>query len=115
MRLMKRGQRYKPLQLGYDAMVDQHRPVMVRTAMNDAMTDSHRVDAKFVPQPSACDAHCCRNVRNRFDRIGAVGQWLTVRTARPQAGTTANAIHLALDQPLQLPLSLDRKDLELDT
>ena len=68
--------------------------------MNDAMTDGHRGDAKFVPQPSACDTHRGWNVRNRFDRIGAVGQWITVRTARPQARTAANAIHLALDQPL---------------
>ena len=48
MRLMKRSQRNEPLQSGHDAMVDQHRPVIVRTAMNDAMTDSHRVDAKFI-------------------------------------------------------------------
>src|SRR3977135_467953 len=99
MRLMKRGQRDEPLQPGYDAVVDQHRPVIVRTAMNDAMTDGYRADAKFVPQPSACDAHRGRNVRNRFDRIGAVDQWIAVRTARPQARATANAIHLALDQP----------------
>ena len=67
--------------------------------MNDAMTDGHRADAKLVPQPSACDAHRGRNIRNRLDRIGAVGQRIAVRTARPQARTTANAIHLALDQP----------------
>ena len=98
MRLMKRGQRDEPLQPGYDAVVDQHRPVIVRTAMNDTMTDSHRADAKFVAQPSACYSHRGRNIRNQFDRIGAVGQWIAVRTARPQARTTANAIHLALDQ-----------------
>ena len=53
MRLMKRGQRYKPLQLGYDAMVDQHRPDEVRTAVDHAMADSHRANAEFIPQPSA--------------------------------------------------------------
>ena len=74
MRLMKRGQRYKPLQLGYDAMVDQHRPDEVRTAVDHAMADSHRANAEFIPQPSAGNAHCCWNVRNQFDRIGAVGQ-----------------------------------------
>src|SRR5258707_5698771 len=99
MRLMKRGQRNEPLQPGYDAMVDQHWPVIVRTAMNDAMTDSHRADAKLVPQPSACDTHRGRNVRDRFDRIDAVGQRIAVRAARPQARTAADTIHLALDQP----------------
>ena len=114
MRLMKRGQRNEPLQPGYDAMVDQHRPVIVRTAMNDAMTDSHRVDAKLVAQPFACDTHRGRNVRDRFYRIDAVGQRIAVRTARPQARTTANAVHLALDMPPKLPLPFNRKDLELD-
>ena len=114
MRLMKRGQRHKPLQPRYDAVVDQHRPVIVRTAMDHAMADCHRADAEFVPQPSAGDAHCGWNVRNQFNRIGAVGQRFVVRTARPQARTTANAIDLALDLPSQLSLSLDRKDLELD-
>src|SRR5258707_11014186 len=99
MRLMKRSQRNEPLQPGYDAMVDQHRPVIVRTAMNDAMADSHRSDAKLVPQPFACDTYCCRNIRNRFDRIDTVGQRIAVRAVRPQAGTTANAIDLAPYQP----------------
>ena len=98
MRLMQRGQRDEPLQPGDDAVVDLHRPVIVRAAMNDAMTDSHRVYAKFIAQPSACYSHRGRNIRNRFDRIGAVGQWIAVCTARPQTRTTANAIHLALDQ-----------------
>ena len=42
MRLMQRRQRDEPLQPRHDAMIDQHRPVIVRTAMNDAMTDGHR-------------------------------------------------------------------------
>ena len=96
---MKRGQRDEPLQPGYDAVVDRHRPVIIRAAMNDPMTNGHRADAKLVPQPSACDGHRGRNIRNRLDRIGAVGQRIAVRTACPQARTTANAIHLALDQP----------------
>ena len=64
-------------------MIDQHRTVMVRAAMNDAMTDRHRVDAKFVPQPSAGDTHRGRNILHRFDRIGAVDHWSAVGAARP--------------------------------
>src|SRR3981189_2834891 len=79
MRLMKRGQRNEPLQPGYDAMVDQHRPVIIRTAMNDAMTNRHRSDTKLVAQPFACDTNCRRNVRNRFDRIDTVGQRIAIR------------------------------------
>src|SRR5258708_24715838 len=100
MRLMKRSQRNEPLQPGYDAMVDQHRPVIVRTPMNDAMTDSHRGDAKLVPQPFACDTYCRRNVRDRFDRIDTDGQRIAVRSVPPHARPTAHTIHLALDQPL---------------
>src|SRR3954451_24381148 len=113
-RLMERGQRDEALQPSYDAMVDQYRPVMVRAAMNDAMTDSHRRDTKLVPQPFACDTHCRRNVRNRFDRIGAVGHWIAVYAGSPQARTIAYTINLSFDQPTQPSLSLDRKHLELD-
>ena len=114
MRLMQRRQRDEPLQAGHHAMVDQHRPVIVRTAMNDAMADGHRVDAKLVAQPFAGDAHRGRNVRDGLDRIGAVGQRIAVCAARAQSRTTADAIHLALDLPPQLPVALDREDLELD-
>lgn len=62
MRLMKWGQRDEPLQLGHDAVVDQHRPIIARTAMDDAMADSNRADAKLVPQPIARDTHRGRNV-----------------------------------------------------
>src|ERR1700694_4407851 len=100
MRLMKRGQCNEPLQSGYDAVVDQHRPVIVWTTMNDMMTDSHRVDAKLIAQPFACDTHRGRNVGDQIDRIGAVAQPIPVRVIRPQSRTDANAIHLTLDPPL---------------
>jgi hypothetical protein len=97
MGLMERGKRNEAFQPGYDAMVDQHRPIIVRATMNDAMTDSHRADAKLVPQPFARDIHRGRNVGDRFDRIDAVGQRIAVRTARPQARPATDTIHLPLD------------------
>src|SRR5882762_5566386 len=100
MRLMKRGQRNEQLKPRYDAGVDQHRSVVVWTAMNDMMTDSHRADAKLVAQPFACDTHRGRNVGNQIDRIGAVGQPIAVRVIRLQSRPAANAIHLTLDPPL---------------
>jgi len=36
--------------------------------MNDAMTDSHRVDAKLVAQPFACDTH-----RGRMSATASIG------------------------------------------
>lgn len=114
MRLMKWGKRHEPLQSGYDTVVDQHWLAEIRSTVNNAVTDCDRANADFIAQPSADDAHCGWDVRNRFDRIDAVGQGFVVRIARPQARTTANAIQLALDLPPQSPLPFDRKDLELD-
>lgn len=101
-------------QAGDNAVIDRYRPVKVRAAMHDAVSDRDRVDAKLVPQPAPGDLHRRRNVRDGLDRIRSLGQRLTVRTTRPQPWSAGNAVDLALDLPAKDTLSLDRKDLELD-
>ncbi|MGY4315615.1 hypothetical protein ACVWW1_004942 [Bradyrhizobium sp. JR3.5] len=112
-RLMQRCEADEPVQAGDHPVVNQDRPVEVRTAVHHAMPDSYRVNAKLVSQPCAGDAHCGRDIRNGFNRIGAVSQRIAAHTSCPQARPTANSVDLALDLPPQSALPLDQKDLEL--
>ena len=69
---MQRRKCREPLQTRDHPMVDQHGPIVIRTAMDDAMADSERAQLKFVPQPGAREHQGGRNVRNTLDRIGPV-------------------------------------------
>ena len=114
MRLMQRRQRDEAFQPRHDGMIDQHRPVVIRPAMNDAMADRNRGDAKLIPQPGAGDRHGGGNVSDRFDRIGAVGHGIAGCAAGAQPRAAADAVHLSLDLPPQFAIALNREDLKLD-
>src|SRR6185503_19975295 len=109
---MKRRQRDIFLQPRRHAVVDQDGPVVIRAAMDNAMSGGYGTDPKLIAQPCAGGCHRPWNVRNGFDRIGAVRQRFTLRVTCPQPGPAAYAIHLALDLAPQLSLALDREDLE---
>ena len=47
--LMQRRKCREPLQTRDHAMVDQHRAIVVGTAMDDPMADGERAQLKFVP------------------------------------------------------------------
>ena len=52
---------------------------MIRSAMDDAMTDGDRIDVELVAQPGACNRHRGWHIRHGLDRIGPVGQRLARR------------------------------------
>lgn len=111
--LMKRRKRRKPLQTRNYAVVNHHGSVVIRTAMDDPMSDSEWAELKFISQPCACDQHCSWNVWNALDRIGTVGQRIAIRSGGAQAWTASNAVHLALDFASQPPVPVQREHLEL--
>ena len=112
--LMKRRKRREALQTRNHAMVDQHGPVVIGTAMDDPMADGERAQLKFIPQPGACEHHRGRNVRNALDRIGPVRQRIASWSGGAQPGTASNAVHLALDLPTQPAVAIHGEHLELD-
>ena len=71
--LMKRCQRNVSLEARDQPMIDRNGPVIVGTTMNHTMSDRHRCDAEFVTKPGTRHHQCGRNIRNRLDRIGAIG------------------------------------------
>jgi hypothetical protein len=113
-RLVKRRKRHEPFQASHHVVVDQYRPVVVRTAMNNPMPHRHWGDAKLVPQPYARGSHGRRNVRDSFDWIGAVRDGLAACATRSQAWAAPYAIDLPLDLRPKAPLSVRGIDLELD-
>ena len=70
--LMQRRKRREPLQTRDHAMVDQHGPIIIGTAMHDPMADGERAQLKFIPQPGAREHQGGRDIRNALDRIGPV-------------------------------------------
>ena len=69
---MQGRQRREMLQACDHAVIDQHGPVVIGTAMHHAVTDGERVHLKFIPQPGARAHQRRRNVGNILDRIDAV-------------------------------------------
>ena len=47
--LMQRRECREPLQTRDHAMVDQHGPIIIRTAVHDPMADGERAQLKFIP------------------------------------------------------------------
>ena len=61
--------------------------------------DSERIEKRNhvqPAQPGAGDCHRRGNIRDGLDRIGAFGQRIAARAARPQAGPAADAVHWPL-------------------
>lgn len=95
-------------------MIDLNWPVVVRATVNDAMTDSDRVNALLVPQPGTGNVHRGRNIRHRLDRIGAIRKRIAGGATRAQTRAAADPIHLPFQLSPQYSFALDRVDLELD-
>ena len=61
---MQRRQRDVAFEVGEHVVVDQHRPVVVRATMDDAMADRDGFEVLRLAQPGARRLHRGRNVRN---------------------------------------------------
>ena len=112
-RLVKRRQRNVAFQSRQHVLIDPHRPVVVRAAMHDAMSDRDRIDLQLFPQPCARCRERRRNIRHGFALVAAVDQHGAIgrRDAQPRAAS--DPVHLALDLALEAAVLLDPEDLEL--
>src|SRR3982074_2516370 len=110
---MQRRKRDETLEAGYHAVIDQNRARVVRSAMDDPVSDCQRADTKLVPQPRARDHQRSWNVRDIFDRIGPFGQRIALGASRVQSWPASDAVHLALDLPAQAAVTVHRENLEL--
>lgn len=57
-RQMKRRERRQSIQTSQNSLINQDRPVMLRTAVDDAVPDSNGADMKLIPHPGTCNVQC---------------------------------------------------------
>ena len=112
--LIRGGQRDVSLQLRQYVLIDSDRPVVIRAAMHDAMSDGHRLNPHIVPQPSTRHRQRCGDVADGFIFITAVDQHGAVGPGGAQPRPASDAIYLALDLALQAAVLRDPKHLEFD-
>src|SRR4029077_2871508 len=63
-RLMQRREWNKPSEVGDHLGVDLSWAIVVRTAVNNPMTDSDRLEVLTIPQPPSSGPHRSRDVRH---------------------------------------------------
>src|SRR5262249_24656367 len=113
-RLVQWRQRHVTLKLSHDVFRYAHRATEVRTAMNDPMADGHESDLLRGSQPIACFLGGGRKIRDLFRRESLVNQRCLVGALSSQARPSANAIHLAFDETVEiLALAIESEDLKL--
>ena len=74
MRLMQRRERRETLEARDHAMVDQHGPVVIRSAMHDPVTDGERTQWSSSRSQALASVSAAGTSGNSLDRIGAFGQ-----------------------------------------
>jgi len=111
---VKRRQRDVAFEIGEDGCVHQHRPVVARAAMHDPMPHGDRLQLLRLAQPGSCERKRGRRIAHALRRVGRIDQPRPIgrRGAKPRPH--ADAIHLALDQPLEGALPVGLVHLELD-
>ena len=102
------------LQVRQHLGIDQHRPVIFRAAVHDAMTDRDRIDLVLLAQPGAGRLQSRRYVGNLLALKAPVDKLDLTRPACAQSRLRADAVHLSLDLQRQVVRPLDRKYLKLD-
>src|SRR5262249_56806707 len=71
-RLVQGRERNIALELREDALVDQYRPIELRTAVYDPMADRDRLEVLRLTQPAARDGERRRHVGHIVRRVGLV-------------------------------------------
>ena len=112
--LMQRRQRNIALKLGQHGAVDEDRLVVIRAAMNDAMTDREKIELLRFTQPVANGLDCGGHVWNRFDFEIAIDQRGSVGVVGAKPRPCPDAIHLPLDQRFEITSIMRSVHLEFD-
>ena len=113
-RLMQRRERNEPREVCDHFGVDLSWAIVVRTAVNNPMTDSDRLEVLRVLQPPSRGSHRGRDVWHLFQRIGLVDQERVVRPVRTQTRPRSNSVKLTFHQTFEAGPSLDLKHLKFD-
>src|SRR6516165_7141075 len=114
MRLMKRRQRNVALKPRNHCLINANRPVIVRAAMNHAMTDGNKIDILHLPQPSCRLVNGSGQVRNLKRTIAPIDQGRFCVAFSPQTGLRSHAIDLALDETLEIFRSIGLEYLKFE-
>src|SRR6516225_2240890 len=109
--LVQRRQRNVTFESCQHLLIDEHRPVIVGAAMNDAMADSDQVEILGLAQPSTRRAYSAWQIRNRLLRVCLVDQRYLVGALGAQARADADAVHLAFDEARE---TADTEELEFE-
>ncbi len=112
--LMQGRERNEALQARNHVVVDQDRPVIVRTAMDHAMTDCDGIELLRLAQPGSDLLHRGRKVGRVLHAIALVDQPCSVGSLGAQPRARSDAVHLALDQALEIAAPRGPEHLELD-
>ncbi len=102
--LVQRRQGNVALQPGEHRVIDHHGPVVVRAAVHHAMSDRDRIDVLRDAQPRAGLLH-------RGGEGGGILHRICVIDHRP---SVPDAVHLALDQAVEVAGAVGPEQLELD-
>ena len=113
--LVQRRQRHVTFEIGEHVAIDPDRPVILRAAMYDTVTDCRGHKFLRLAQPSAGAEQCRRNIADLRRRVGLVDQELRIGTFGAQLRPRADAVHLPFDQAAQPAVAVRREHLELDT
>src|SRR5262245_51876009 len=113
-RLMQGRERNIALELREHALVDQYRPIELRTAVHNPMADGDRLEVLRLTQPSAGDGERRRHVGHIVRRVGLVDKCRAVGCFGLKSWPRANTTHLPLDQPLELVTPISVENLAFD-
>ena len=99
---MQRRERNIALEIGDHLGIHLDRTIVVRPAMNDAMTDGDQIEALCIPQPRPGRPHGGGDVWDAFRRIGLVDQEETLfgPCARSR-GRDADAVEFAFHEAIE--------------
>ena len=113
-RLMQGCEGHVLLEIRDHALVDDHRPVIFRPAMDDPVANRDEVEALGLPEPSRHHGNRRGNVGDLVRRIAPIDQRRPVVRLGKQPRPRADPVDLALDQAAQRAAALNAEYLELD-
>src|SRR5215472_4541546 len=114
-RLVEGGERTELFEPFEHIFVDYDCSIIVRTAVNDAVSDRRKLDFLGLAQPIARGAYRGGDVRNFLRRIRLVDERLAVARLGPQPWPCINSVKLAFDVTLRVTGGSLVKYLEFDT
>jgi len=99
---MQRRERNVPLEVSKHVLIDQNRPVVVRTAMDHPVADRNRIDILGFAQPLRRHGNRGRNIGDVVSTIVPIDEQSAVACLCAQVWARTNSIDLSLEQAAKL-------------